>query len=293
MLVRLCEQQAAVGAVLHSRRDLLHLEHSPTEWRLIEDLLEVLQPFKDATTYLSSENYPTLSVLGPLVVQMKKKVEIGISDSENIKSVKRAIAKNLNTRYQDNEIQLMLNKSCFMDPRMKTLPHLSAIEQDHVCHSLVDEMLLLNSTPPSTCISNDHAEDENDTSPPPHKKTALQKILGDSFFCTSNVDGVTVTLHELILSEMSRYKAEPLLQLNEEALKWWREHAPSYPNLSRMAVKYLGIVATSVPSERLFSTAGNIVNVKRSSLDPTNVEKLLFIHDNTSTVNLPYKRITH
>ena len=64
MLARLCEQQAAVGAALHSRRDLLHLEHSPVEWRLIEDLVDVLQPFKDATTYLSSESYPTLSVLG-------------------------------------------------------------------------------------------------------------------------------------------------------------------------------------------------------------------------------------
>ena len=59
-----------------------------------------------------------------------------------------------------------------------------------------------------------------------------------------------------------------------------------------MARKYLGIVATSVPSERLFSATGNIVNAKRSSLDPFNVEKQVFLHDNAPKINsLNYKRI--
>ena len=49
MLSRLCEQQAAIGAVLHCQRDLLHLEHSPVEWRQIEDLLDFLKPFNPLT----------------------------------------------------------------------------------------------------------------------------------------------------------------------------------------------------------------------------------------------------
>ena len=57
-----------------------------------------------------------------------------------------------------------------------------------------------------------------------------------------------------------------------------------------MAQKYLGVVATSVPSERLFSTAGNVVTAKRSTLEPENVEKLVFLHDNLPPVNLPYQR---
>ena len=41
-------------------------------------------------------------------------------------------------------------------------------------------------------------------------------------------------------------------------------------------------MATSVPSERLFSVAGNIVSAKRAALLPENVEKLVFLHENAS-----------
>jgi len=53
MIERLCEQQAAVSTVLHNHRDLLHLERSPIEWSL-RTSCQVLEPFKDATVYLSA-----------------------------------------------------------------------------------------------------------------------------------------------------------------------------------------------------------------------------------------------
>jgi len=76
MIERLREQQATVTAVLHNHRDLVHLEHSPSEWRLLEDLCKVLEPFKDATTYLSASRYPTLSILGPVLDKILKKLKI-------------------------------------------------------------------------------------------------------------------------------------------------------------------------------------------------------------------------
>ena len=66
MIIRLCEQQPAIATVLHRKRDLLHLECSAEEWRILEDVAEVLKPFKVATAYLSGEKYPTLSAVGPL-----------------------------------------------------------------------------------------------------------------------------------------------------------------------------------------------------------------------------------
>ena len=94
------------------------------------------------------------------------------------------------------------------------------------------------------------------------------------------------------MAELSRYKTEPVLELKGEPLKWWNKHEHSYPNLSCMAQKYLGVVATSVPSERLFSCAGNFITSKRSALEPENVEKLVFLHDNLLSLkdHLSYER---
>ena len=45
-----------------------------------------------------------------------------------------------------------------------------------------------------------------------------------------------------------------------------------------------------MPSEQLFSTAGNVVSVKSAALQPENVEKQIFLHDNLPPVSLPYRR---
>lgn len=47
-----------------------------------------------------------------------------------------------------------------------------------------------------------------------------------------------------------------------------------------LAKKCLAIPATSVPAERTFSTAGNIVNQKRACLLPENANLLVFLAEN-------------
>lgn len=65
MIKRVCEQQPVIVAVLHRRRDLTHLEISSGEWRILENVADLLEPYKDATTYLSSESYPIIQLWGP------------------------------------------------------------------------------------------------------------------------------------------------------------------------------------------------------------------------------------
>jgi hypothetical protein len=46
--------------------------------------------------------------------------------------------------------------------------------------------------------------------------------------------------------------------------------------------------ASSSPSERLFSASGNICTKLRSSLDPTNLELLVYVHENGSKIKMTY-----
>ena len=77
-------------------------------------------------------------------------------------------------------------------------------------------------------------------------------------------------------AEISHYKEMPAIGMRYKPLQWWNLNKHVLPNLAKLAQKYLGIVATSVPSERLFSVAGNIVSAKRAALLTENVEKTWF-----------------
>jgi len=81
MIKRACEQEPAKAAVFQRRRDLTHLELSSSEWRLLEDVAEVLEQCKDVTAYLSSESYPTIFSLGPLYHAIKDKLSPTNNDS--------------------------------------------------------------------------------------------------------------------------------------------------------------------------------------------------------------------
>lgn len=65
-----------------------------------------------------------------------------------------------------------------------------------------------------------------------------------------------------------------------DPLTWWKIHKVNFLNISRLARKYLCIPATSVPSERVFSTGGNVVTCQRSALKPATVNMLVFLTKN-------------
>ena len=67
---------------------------------------------------------------------------------------------------------------------------------------------------------------------------------------------------------------------DQKPLAWWKSYETQFPILAKLARKYLCIPATSVPSERAFSTAGLVVNSKRACLLPENVNMLVFLAQN-------------
>ena len=74
----------------------------------------------------------------------------------------------------------------------------------------------------------------------------------------------------MVSDEVRRYRAEPPLPFFDESgnaqspLAWWKSNEQLYPSLSKYARQVLAIPATSAPSERVFSVAGQIVTKKRA-----------------------------
>ncbi|CAD6208882.1 GSCOCG00010704001-RA-CDS [Cotesia congregata] len=68
-------------------------------------------------------------------------------------------------------------------------------------------------------------------------------------------------------------------------MEWWKVHEKAFPTLSKMAKDLFSIMATSVPVERLFSTAGMIMTKSCTSLKDDMMQALLCL-DSWSSCNL-------
>ena len=157
MIERVSEQHLAISAVLLQRRDLVHYEISPTEWRTIQDIVQVLRPFKIATQHLSGEKYPTISALGPLLHEIRRRI---VEDGVALAEFKKVLREDMDTRYINPDIKFLLYKASFLDPRFKTLKHLSCIQQEEVSDMILDEVIHLMEegtpvAPPSVVIVED------------------------------------------------------------------------------------------------------------------------------------------
>jgi len=69
-------------------------------------------------------------------------------------------------------------------------------------------------------------------------------------------------------------------------LKWWADRKNEFPLMAELALEYLCVSATSVPSERLFSDVGSHITKKRNRLSTDSVSKLLFLKRNMSIINV-------
>ena len=83
--------------------------------------------------------------------------------------------------------------------------------------------------------------------------------------------------------EVSQYKREPSINATENPLNWWHQNRERYPSLAIIAKKCLCIPATSVPSERVFSTASDIVTAQRSQLKSKYADRIIFLKKNWNT----------
>ena len=80
--------------------------------------------------------------------------------------------------------------------------------------------------------------------------------------------------------EIKLYQTYPVIDGDEDPLKWWQRNKVDFPLFCQLARKYLAIQASSSPSERLFSKAGLISTPSRAQLKPEKVDMLTFLAEN-------------
>ena len=73
-----------------------------------------------------------------------------------------------------------------------------------------------------------------------------------------------------------RYFADPPVLRSDDPLQWWCNNESRFPHGAKLARTDLAVPANSIPSERVFSAAANIVTKRRAALSPESINALIF-----------------
>lgn len=79
---------------------------------------------------------------------------------------------------------------------------------------------------------------------------------------------------------MNRYLDDECISRNEDPLLWWQRNQHLYPLMASVVKTKFSVIATSVPCERLFSKAGNIITECRTRLSAKQSKQILFLNTN-------------
>ncbi|KAK0182108.1 hypothetical protein PV327_000277 [Microctonus hyperodae] len=249
------------------------IELSDDQWKIMEDLVRVLEPFKVTILTLSEEKMPIISLLKPLLWQLvSSHMKPKDTESDLARSLKESLSEMLIDRYADSNVALLLQIATTLDPRFKQLPY--ATEEDkNMASKPIKEMLV-------KLIEDEgeHQVNDDNIAELTHKKSRLSgmaMLLGN--YCTTKN---RIPSEERADLELIQYQAEPTAPLHYCPLQWWTKITAKCPNLSKLARRYNCVPACCAPPSRIPSEMQILYDSRRAALPPHLIDKLLFLHGN-------------
>ena len=165
----------------------------------------------------------------------------------------------------------VITVATLLDPRFKKIPFTSESLVEKMARQIISDAAALAST------SGNDADPSTSTQCPQTDSSSTSAVW--QFFDSQVTSSTTARRPAILaLTELEQYFKLPLLPRNEDPLLWWKQNASIFPLIKTVAKVYLSVVATSVPSERLFSKAGELISTKRNRLKPKNINMMLFLN---------------
>ena len=121
--------KGAISQVLIGDGLYRHLILSAAEITLLEEMKDILRPWKELTIRMSSETDVTISLIAPTIHRLlNKELHINDMDSEMDIQMKSAMKEDLQCRYLSAHVKAFLHMASILDPRFKNLGFLSSEE---------------------------------------------------------------------------------------------------------------------------------------------------------------------
>ena len=253
---------------------------------VLSSINNALSALKDFTDILFGERHVTVSAIKPILNHLRTDIlTIKGDDFQLTKDIKSRIMSYLEDKYDEPDINTLLDIAGFLDPCFKThfidSENLDLIKNKVIVEAMTIATKAREAAHTEREARGDLSTDETNEPQPKKKKITLGSILKKSTGDISTESAERgLTLEDKVKKEIECYLQSPKPDADSNPLVWWRGFSASFPTLSVLARKYLCICATSCTSERLFSISGNIITDKCSLLDPEKVNMLSFLATN-------------
>lgn len=250
---------------------------TPAEWDKVEKAIDVLQIFNEVTIEVSSEKTVSASKIIVLVSSMFQTMETYTNDISlpfEVNQMAISLKNQLRKRFGEIEESEIIAQASILDPRFKKYGFMTENKFKNAYSILRSR--LGNIRLPSNQMNNAEQTPSTSTSTPSPSVSLLWKVYEEKVEQFKATQSSTASG----IIELDKYMQEPLIDRHEDPLKWWHERKHIYPHLHTFVIKRLCVPATSVPCERIFSEAGQIITLKRNRLDTKKASQLIFLHNN-------------
>ena len=254
------------------------------DWKLVEDFTKVLKPLYIVTKELSSEKNATLSKVIPMTNLLYQHYSPNTNDSPLGKVLRSLIYDQLKIYFQEIETEDTFCISTIFDPRFKNLP--TAFSRPGKAQHAVT---LAKADALQVAHENDANRQDMETEEAISANATNVAEDDDEFWGSFDSQVVKSSkrskssdyFKDCIDLEFRKYLSLEKVDRKACPIKWWKNvGSKQFPQLFECAKKYQCMLATSVPSERVFSNAGQVLNKKRASLGKDTANILITLHSN-------------
>lgn len=241
---------------------------SASELQSTKEFIQLLKPFEDATKIICGEYYLTASKVIPIVNTLKNKLEAFEPTTDIGHRFKKALKDQFKKRFENIEQVSLLAIATILDPRFKNINFIDKV----ACSQAINKITtFINSS-----VTNINLECQS------QRQNSYNNDEANFWSYHENLVNVNISKHIVnqdpgqMPDDLRYYLNQPPIKMDDSAIKYWNIARDS--PLSTLAIKYQSLIATSVPSERLFSEAGKIMTEERNRLSSDHLNQLLFLH---------------
>jgi zinc finger BED domain-containing protein 1 (E3 SUMO-protein ligase ZBED1) len=232
---------------------------------VLQEVVSLMKPIECVIKEISGSNYPTCSVIIPIIRCMTLSIEqIYPSTNEGILFQTNLLA-SIQQKFKDVENNKILSIPTILDPRFKRIHFQNARAAAAAVEQINKEMKLIG-------VEKTEEKRQVQRNPEETNEHSLWKAHDD--LVAKYTDESTQDEH--LIHELRQYLKQPVIARHHDPFQHWISLKHSFPTLYELAIRYISIISTSVPSERKFSEAGDIKSNERNRITGEYLNQLLF-----------------